>query len=224
MKAKFLTIGLLICLASACGLCAQGTFQNLDFEDGTFIPIPGDPFGRVEFSSAMPGWTGYVGTNQVNWILYNNLFLSTAGIAIWGPDQPLAGPFSGQYFVVLQAGNDPFGGPNRVNGAITQTGTIPTDTQSIQFYLFAGAMTVTFAGQPIPLTILGGSASSYYIYGGDVSAYAGQTGLLEFRGIGYLDNIQFSNQSIPEPSALGLLGLGALLFGGYSGRRHHDAA
>lgn len=44
-------------------LIAQGTFQNLDFENGSFIPIPGDPYGSVEFDSAMPGWTGYIGAN-----------------------------------------------------------------------------------------------------------------------------------------------------------------
>jgi hypothetical protein len=193
----------------------QGTFQNLDFENGTFIPIPGDPFGRVQFGPAMPGWTGYVGTNQVNWILHNNQFLSTAGIAIFGPDLP-PGEFNGRYYIVLQAGDDPFGGPNRVNSAIAQTGTIPSDAQSMRLYLASGVLLFSFAGQPIPLANLGpggGASFNYNIYGADVSAYAGQTGLLELRGGGYLDFIQFSNQPIPEPSAFGLFTFGALLLG-----------
>ena len=57
------------------------------------------------------------------------------------------------------------------------------------------------------MTLLGGSASTYYVYGGDVSAYAGQAGELRFFGGGYLDNIQFSNLQIPEPSVLGLYAL-----------------
>jgi hypothetical protein len=219
-KSRLAIVVLTACvLASA---AAQGTFQNLDFENGTFIPIPGDPFGRVEFSSAMPGWTGYVGTNQVNWILYNNLFLSTAGIAIWGPDQPQPGLFHGQYYVVLQGGNDPSGGPGRVGAAIAQTGTIPETAQSIRFYLAAGGLSVLFAGQPIPLSVIGSSPTGYNIYAGDISAFAGQTGELRFQGGGYLDFIQFSDLPIPEPSALSLLGLGALLYGWRFQRKQND--
>ena len=84
MKLNAALLAAVLSLASLASAFAQGTFQNLDFENGTFIPIPGDPFGRVQFSPAMPGWTGFVGTNQIDWILHNNLFLSTAGIAIWG--------------------------------------------------------------------------------------------------------------------------------------------
>ncbi|MCL4788409.1 MAG: hypothetical protein KJ070_16700, partial [Verrucomicrobia bacterium] len=94
------------CLASfvACPTYGQGTFQNLDFENGTFIAHPTGPRNSVQFGPAMPGWTGYVGTNQIDWILYNDLFLSTAGIAIFGPNQPL-GESHGRYYLVLQAGD-----------------------------------------------------------------------------------------------------------------------
>lgn len=194
---------------------AQGTFQNLDFENGTFIPYPNGPFHSVEFAPAMPGWTGYIGTNQVGWILHNDLFLSTAGIAIIGPDVP-PGEFHGHYYIVLQAGDDPFGGTSRVNSAITQVGTIPSDAQSIRLWLASGGLRVSFAGQQIPLVNLGtgaGTSINYNIVGADVSAFAGQTGLLELRGVGYLDFIQFSNQPIPEPSTVGLFAFGALLLG-----------
>jgi len=208
-----LSVALLLSLSSQ-QVGAQGTFQNLDFENGTFVPIPGQPY-TVEFASAMPGWTGYVGNNQINWINYNAQFIDTAGISIFGPDQP-PGEFHGHYYVVLQAGDDPYGGPSRVNSAITQTGMIPSGTQSMLLYLASGALSFSFAGQPIPLTNLGtggGASINYSIYGADVSAFAGQTGLLELRGVGYLDFIQFSNQPIPEPSEFGLFALGALLFG-----------
>ena len=56
---------------------AQGAFQNLDFEDGVFVSIPGDPYGNVQWAPAMPGWTGYLGENTIDWIA-RGLSLSTA--------------------------------------------------------------------------------------------------------------------------------------------------
>ncbi len=190
---------------------AQGTFQNLDFENGTFIPIQTNPF-FVEPGPALPGWTAHVGTNLAQYVLHNTLSLSTAGVAIWGPDQPQPGLFHGQYYVVLQSGDDPFGGPTRVGARLTQTGTIPGTAQSIRFYFAFGGITVFFGGQQISLTALG-SAPTGTIYGGDISAFAGQTGELRFQGGGYLDFIQFSNEPIPEPSTLGLFAFGALFLG-----------
>ena len=48
---------------------------------------------------------------------------------------------------------------------------------------------------------------------GDISMFAGQTGELRFAGAGLFDDIQFSNQPIPEPGTFCLFGLGALLLG-----------
>jgi len=158
----------------------------------------------------MPGWTGYLGANQVDWILYNSLSLSEAGMAIWGPDEPSPGLFHGQYYVVLQNAFPPVPG---TGPSFAQTGTIPVTAQSIQFYLAFGGVGVSFAGERIPLTALGSSPTGYNIYGGDVSAFAGQTGELRFQGAGYLDYIQFSSQPIPEPGTLSLAVLGALLVG-----------
>jgi hypothetical protein len=185
---------------------AQGTFQNLDFENGTFIPIPGDPFGRVQFGAALPGWTGYIGTQQIDWVLYNNLFLSDPGIAIWGPDQPQPSLFHGRYYVVLQNAFPPT--PD-TGPALAQIGTIPQAARTIQFLLAFGGVSVSFAGQQIPLSVLGNSPTGYSIFGGDITAFAGQTGELRFQGVGYLDYIQFSSQPIPEPNAVALFLLGS---------------
>jgi hypothetical protein len=65
----------------------------------------------------------------------------------------------------------------------------------------------------LPIAILGGSVDTYLILGADISVFGGQTGELRFSGGGYFDNIQFSSEPIPEPGALGLLVLGALLLG-----------
>jgi len=191
----------------------QGTFQNLDFENGSFIPIPGHA-DAVEFSLAMPGWSGYVGTNQVNWVLYNTLSLSEAGIAIQGPDDPSPNLFHGRFFVVLQYGNDAYTSQGMVGSALAQTGTIPIGTQSIRLLSnnpYVLLFDLSFGGSTIPLFNVGISANGRPIWGGDISSFAGQTGELRFAGAGYLDYIQFSTQQVPEPSALSLIGVGALL-------------
>jgi hypothetical protein len=64
---------------------------------------------------------------------------------------------------------------------------------------------------------------NYTVYGADVSAWAGQTAQLSFTTFAenphqnnqylYLDAIQFSTQSIPEPSTFALAGLGSLFVG-----------
>ncbi|HEY9171162.1 MAG TPA: PEP-CTERM sorting domain-containing protein [Verrucomicrobiae bacterium] len=198
-------VAVLLAAGSACQALAQGTFQNLDFENGSFVPIPGQ-LNTVEFTPAMPGWTGYVGTNQINSILYNDLFLSSPGIAIWGPNYPSPGLYHGQYFIVLQS-SFPDGA---IQAAIAQTGRIPAAARSIQFYA-SGPVSVTFGEQSIPSYLLGGSWDTFFVYGGDISAYAGQTGELRFTGGARLDYIRFSSQPIPEPATLWLVGLGASL-------------
>jgi hypothetical protein len=60
------------------------------------------------------------------------------------------------------------------------------------------------------IVILG---ANFNVYGGDISAFAGQSGQLEFRGAGTLDNTFFSPQPIPEPGMLGLFSVSALLLG-----------
>lgn len=51
------------------------------------------------------------------------------------------------------------------------------------------------------------------------SGLAGQTGQLLFTGGGLFDDIQFSNQPIPEPSALGLVSIGSVLLGWHFWRK-----
>lgn len=217
MKLRIQFLASALALASPSLAHAQGTFQNLDFENGTFIPIPGDPYGRVEFSAAMPGWTGYVGTNQIDWILYNGLFFGTAGIGIWDAAHPAFGLPHGQYYLLLQNGTQfPNGSGGLVSSAIAQTGTIPSNTQSIRFLTadqLAAPFLVTFNGTPLTFYQLGADLGGAQIWGANIASYAGQTGELRFLGPGFLDFIQFSSQPIPEPGTVGFLCLGALLLG-----------
>jgi hypothetical protein len=197
---------------------AQGTFQNLDFENGTFIPISGDPFGRVQFGAALPGWTGYIGTQQIDWVLYNNLFLSEPGLAIFGSNYPTPGLFHGEFFVVLQ---DSFSTPS-IMPALAQTGMIPATAQRIQMLSnnpYMPGFTLLFQNQPIPLQYLGDASNGRAVWGGDISAYAGQTGELRFVGGGYLDHIQFSSEPIPEPNAVALFLMGTACWFAWRRRR-----
>ncbi len=79
-------------------------------------------------------------------------------------------------------------------------------------------MQVTFIGHLLTLFELG-RGTDYQIVGADISGFAGQTGELKFlmpdltpvgSSSSYLDNIQFSTQSIPEPGTLGLFAIGTL--------------
>lgn len=71
---------LLVLLAASSSL-AQGTFQNLDFESATIVPIPGSDPPLVDFASAFPGWTGYAGS-VASGALYNRIFLDSSGFSI----------------------------------------------------------------------------------------------------------------------------------------------
>src|SRR5437867_2207990 len=57
---------------------AQGTFQNLDFEDAIYkVPdVPSGQYGTpVSTADGIPGWTAYYGTDQASQILHNNIAL-----------------------------------------------------------------------------------------------------------------------------------------------------
>ncbi len=202
-------------LLSAAGAGGQGTFQNLDFEH-PLLPLNPVNF-KVPIANALPGWTGYIGSGQVDQVWYDTITLNAASISLQGVNGFIQ-PFQGRYSVGLES-SDP---GNQFMAALAQVGRIPDYAVSLLFYASPyNTLQVTFAGQAISLGRVG-TGSGYDIMGGDISAFAGQTGELRFisgigpdgqGGAGFLDNIQFSPQSIPEPSVLGLSALGALLLG-----------
>jgi len=198
--------------------CAQGSFQNLGFENPS-LPLVPNAAGFVAAADATPGWTPYVGTNATA-LLYNNLYLGTAVVDLIGPEwtnSPIV--IDGSYSVVLQAGlgNSPGspGGVAQTEVSIRQTGLVPLGTQSIPFKAQAGylPLSVSLAGQSIPIFAMG-TGPNYTLYGGDISAFGGQTAELRFTALPpndnwTIDSIEFSSQAIPEPAFLGLFGVGA---------------
>ncbi|MCC6819175.1 MAG: PEP-CTERM sorting domain-containing protein [Verrucomicrobia subdivision 3 bacterium] len=199
---------LLLALLVSLSVCAfgQGTFRNLDFESAN---VTGYSTGGVPITNALPGWKVYLGTFEIDWVLYNDVSIGAAAISLQGPGSSLT-VLQGSYTVFLQP-QFGGGGPLIPIPAIAQTGTVPASAISVRFYGLAG-FAVSFAGQTIPISQLD-TTPNYNIYGGDISMFANQTGELRFTGGGYLDMIHFSAQAVPEPSMFGLLGFSALRLG-----------
>ena len=235
-------VGSLALLLSLGGAVGQGSFQNLGFESASIVPIPGDPYARVQFAPAFPGWTGSEGGVQLGTVLYNSMFLDSSGIGILDHSWPstlgisgVTGPIAGNYSALLQAG---IGGPGLGTPAdttLSQTALVPASAQSLQFKAWSPEylsplvpLFVTLGGQRLSLTPLA-SGPNYALYGADIHTLAGQMAELNFtvpasnphtvQNDVFLDSIQFSNLPVPEPGILGLSALGALLLGWRALRR-----
>ncbi len=200
---------------------AQGTFQNLDFEAVRNVPVF-DPHNHpwlMPAADALPSWACYVGAGQVWFAVYNDLALDGASLGIL-TNASLgvpAGFVVGRYCVSLQYGVVATGPQGSVYDtvSIAQSGQLPATAQSIRLR-GTGGLSVSFAGNIIPLALLT-SQTGYGVYGGDISPFAGQTGELRFTSythFGYLDDIQFSAEPIPEPSALRFAVVGLLVLAG----------
>lgn len=229
---KLRSIAWLVLVSFALWRNASGQdFQDLDFESATLVPVPGDPYGSIQFAPAFPGWTqtivgGLLGTNA----LYNNLFLDSAGIGIFDHNSSFLSSdvIEGNYTAILESGlGYTQTGVVPSDVTLSQTGLVPAGTESLQFkanksFDSSGAFAVTLGGQTLSLTVLG-TGPNYTLYGADVGKWANQTTQLAFTVFGenphvndeilFLDDIQFSPSSVPEPNTLGLIALGGLFFG-----------
>jgi hypothetical protein len=196
------------------------SFVNLNFESAD---ASGNSGGYVSTSAALPGWTAYYGYSGNPTALSTPIIgydsVSLGGAVVFLEDAnansgfgPL--PIQGNYSVLLQ-GSIPHAA---TSASIGQTGTVPISAQSLIFFgsLYGGSLQITFNGNNIPFSTVGNGAN-YTVYGADISSYAGQTGQLLFTAPVYnnalLDNIQFSSESVPEPTTFALAALGALLPG-----------
>ncbi|PWU15817.1 MAG: hypothetical protein C5B50_14655 [Verrucomicrobia bacterium] len=196
----FIAINLLA-LSTVMNSDGQG-FINLDFERG------------VTSSNTIPGWTAYVNGSPTT-VLSNNIALNGGAVCLLGTNGGFQ-QIQGAWFAYLQG--QTVGFPN--TASIGQTGMVPITAESLIFWGSVGAGDVTFNGQTLPLVVLG-TAPNYKIYGANISGFAGGVGQLLFTSYSSqvggqwdsVDNIQFSTQFIPEPSAVALLSVGVLSFG-----------
>jgi len=229
---KTIIVASLLILPEA--ILGQGTpFQNLNFEQASPVSTSG-PFSPVDvtFASAFPGWTAYCGTVQQTDAIQNASTLNTASVDILGPTPPsqialpngAPGIIDGNYTAVIQGGVLNGGTGNIVSTSLEQTGTIPSGDNSLLFKAWDNGETgfsVSFAGKNLSLVDLG-PGPNYTLYGANISAYTGATGLLAFTASAQfapsfleLDDISFSTSSVPEPNPAIFLALGGLLFAAY---------
>ena len=234
-------------LFAALSVQGQVAFQDLDFQSATLAPTSG-PGGLVPVSAALPGWSGSIGDVQVTQVQQNSYDAGTAVIDIFRPNfAPVGqgfgfgeGIIDGNYTVFLQSGASPTTEGLGVNTSLYQTGTIPADAQSLEFktwsYVPTASFSVSFAGNSLSPVLLssvpnGPGIASVNLYGVNISAFAGQTGELEFTSIfnnqgaswTELDDITFSPNAVPEPSTLSLvvMGVAALAARRWRANREH---
>jgi hypothetical protein len=193
-------IGMTVTIIQALGQ----NFTNLDFEAAHDLPSSG---GSVATTDALPGWTAFNGTNQLSLIAYNvSALFELVGSNSYAVD--------GNFSVFLGRGC-----------SISQAGLVPSDAQSLYFEEYVPSLVVSdgnefvvsIGGQELSFTRVSQvsqttTPNTTYLWGADISAFAGQTATLTFSSSGAggtLDDIQFSSSPIPEPSPAWLLFLGS---------------
>lgn len=197
-------------LAGGWRASSQG-FVNLNFEAANVVGL--SPGSTLSAASAFPGWT-----LSITPPFYDGVSLGGAMISVNDANTGFGGfsPIEGNFSAILT------GGAFNTPATISQTAVVPDDTLSVQImvrtFQRVDAFQVMMGGQVVLLVPVG-SGSGYTLYGGDVSAFSGLNSTLSITAFGVsgispnavvLDNIQFSNQPIPEPSVLGLICFGFL--------------
>ena len=223
-------------------------FINLNFElaftpsddpDGSFYPDPNPVY--LDWALAVPGWSNHFG-NDIG-VCYRptchagsnpTYFLLEAPNNPDTPSVTLEGNYSlefvsGDVYLPSPDPNDPFENSVYTHAFVSQEGTIPTGTSSIQL-LARGTFQVFFDDNEIVMTE---DEDSMNLWLGDISAYQGQTGELkimeslpgeESYGTVILDDIRFI---VPEPASYALfvsIGCLALLGSRHRTRRQRDIA
>ncbi len=199
--------GVLLCLGWLSALRAQD-FQNLDFESANVSNLLPNTAEFVSVADGLPGWSAYIGTNQLTQVGHNAITLGAANVGVLGPEYPFdTYPLQGAYTAIVQPGA--FGGQG-LPASIAQAGLIPASAKSMRFLAFLGFtndLVVTIGGQTTPVVPLGSGS-----FGCDVSAFAGSVEDLKFTILdthgndeNLLDAITFSMESVPEPSGISLV-------------------
>jgi hypothetical protein len=204
---KRATIATVIAAAFIISASGQG-FLNLNFDSA--YNLPGNPgYGEaVSATNALPDWTAYDGSLALSRVYYtSNTFLgSGASVGLEGGSLALSGNYSAALYL---------------GGAITQTGMVPANAESLQFEAYvpgASGFAVTLGGQTLSYSALS-EGPDYTVYEANIpSNLDGQVEELAFfvqnvtPGV-LLDNIEFSTSGVPEPGEFVLIGIGVVLFG-----------
>jgi len=205
---------------------AQGTFQNLNFESANVSGY--SPDTEVPISVALRGWNGFYGTSQTSEVGYDIISIGGAVNALVDNEAPAFQPLQGNDSAFL------FGGVG-VSATISQTGTIPTGTESIfmDAFEYDASPIVAINGQSISMMPVE-SFENYTLYGGTVpAADVGQSVTLSLTdpapqtggpSMFEVDDITFSPNAVPEPSTLALVLMGGVALGARRWRARGAAA
>ena len=207
---------------------AQTPFQNLDFESAQVPDVYNPQNLFAPWPLALPGWTGYFGTNTVGQAVVNTVSLGKYNISVLGHNAAVFGPIDGNWSAVIQAGFEPF--QPALSATLAQTGFVPPGTLSLQMKVRPNLpsdvnnMLVTLGGQPITMLPLATDTNyaATTLFGGNISPFAGQTAELRITVLSIppganstleLDSIVFSPAPVPEPAipTITLLALIALV-------------
>ncbi len=185
MKTVYIHIWSVIALASISFAKAQGTFENLNFEEANIVPIAGQPYA-IAVANALPEWSVYYGAAQQTQIYYNAPSLGDVQVTLLadgypGVDSPI---IAGSFSVFLQGG---LLNGSLANATISQTGVIPAGTQSLLFdvgNLGENLLPEVYIGNSLlslfPMSTGQGVSTSYTVYGANISAWSGETEQLTF--------------------------------------------
>jgi hypothetical protein len=194
-------------LGVAVALSSRGqNFTNLDFESARVIIIIGPGFPpKIDISNAVPGWSVSNLGNKIPWVDYNLL-------APFGSEGSNQWVLDGHFSFYLGSGEN----------TISQTGLVPSGAESLLFDATSSSVLVSLGGQNLSFMAISNAVNAsglgYTVYGANISGFAGQVETLTFfgnnqnannnGGVG-LDDIQFSPEAVPEPSAISFLCLGS---------------
>jgi hypothetical protein len=210
------------------------SFQNLDFDSA--IVSPPDDFGRIPLANALPGWSSGIPLAYYNRADLDQMTIGvydqSGSLCSWGPHPIFE---SSGYTAYLEAD---LGSLLSGSVGIWQTGVIPVDGKSIQFYStiaygsalpgYNPTLTLSLNGTPVSISPIG-TFGAFTQYTADVSAFAGTSTSLKFEvsatypyphgvpnphwifGVG-IDDISFSATPAPEPATITLFGVGLLPF------------
>jgi hypothetical protein len=206
---------LLFTMLSPVCLIAQ-QFRDLDFESPSpaglqEIQQHGANQWVLNLADALPGWSLDFGGVPQSVLLYQTVAqtLPSASLYSIAYTPPPFNDFPGDYFFQFHSGFAASTDPAILEVSLYQTGIIPTEARTLQFFgdITEGQFNVSIDGHSLPLFHL--KAEPYgYEYGVDVSQWAGRVAELRFTaekgvpltfGGGDIAAVQFSPLPIATP-------------------------